>query len=121
MPQITVDYSYTLEDAFDQEGFVRALHEATVEIAAAKPEACKTMFRCAEFTVVGYGDPDDQAQHAIIHVTLGLLAGRSEETKAKLTEAVLDLLRKYVGPEDGRLYVSAEIRDLDPSYRKFER
>jgi 5-carboxymethyl-2-hydroxymuconate isomerase len=111
MPQITVDFSYAVEDAFDQEGFVRALHEATVEIAAAKPEACKTMFRCAERTRVGYGDAEDQ--HAIIHVTIGLLAGRSEETKAKLTEAVLDLLRTYVGPQDGRLYASAEIREVD--------
>ncbi|MGN9762180.1 5-carboxymethyl-2-hydroxymuconate Delta-isomerase [Streptomyces sp. SD31] len=120
MPQITVDYSGVLAHAFDREGFARALHSATVEIAAAKPEACKTQFRRSEYTVFGYEDPDEQG-HAVVHVTLGLLAGRTEETKAKLTEAVLELLRKHVEEDAFVLHASAEVRDLDSSYRKFER
>ena len=36
MPQITVDYSDRLADDFDRPGFATALHEAVVEIAAAK-------------------------------------------------------------------------------------
>ncbi|WP_405873508.1 MULTISPECIES: 5-carboxymethyl-2-hydroxymuconate Delta-isomerase [unclassified Streptomyces] len=118
MPQITVDYSRTIP--FDRDGFARALHEATVEIAAAKPEACKTQFRPSEFTAFGYEDPDEGG-HAIVHVTLGLLAGRTEETKAKLTEAVLELLREHIEDDGFVLHASAEVRDLDPSYRKFER
>ena len=57
-----------------------------------------------------------------MHVTSGLLAGRTDETKARLTEAVLELLKKHV-EDDGpaTLHASAEVRDLDPSYRKFER
>lgn len=53
MPQITVDYSGRLAGDFDRPGFARALHEAVVEIAAAKPPACKTQFRRTEDTVVG--------------------------------------------------------------------
>jgi 5-carboxymethyl-2-hydroxymuconate isomerase len=35
---------------------------------------------------------------------------------------VLDLLRKHLAPEDGvTLHASAEVRDLDASYRKFDR
>ncbi|UIR17652.1 isomerase [Streptomyces spinosirectus] len=120
MPQITVDYSRTIEPAFDRDAFARALHEATVEIAAAKPEACKTHFRPSEHTVYGYEDPA-QARHAVVHVTFGLLAGRTEETKAKLTETTLELLRKHIGGEGITLHASAEVRDLDPSYRKFDR
>ncbi|MFF8727719.1 5-carboxymethyl-2-hydroxymuconate Delta-isomerase [Streptomyces sp. NPDC015171] len=121
MPQITVDCYHPSDDAFDQDGFARALHEATVEIAAAKPEACKTLFRYIDACQFGYEDPEDD-EHAIVHVTIGLLAGRAEETKARLTEAVLELLGTYVAPEDGvTLHASAEVRDLDPSYRKFER
>jgi 5-carboxymethyl-2-hydroxymuconate isomerase len=117
MPQITVDYSDRLADGFDRPAFARALHEAVVEIAAAKPPACKTQFRPTEDTVVG---PDTEG-HAVVHVTLGLLAGRTDETKARLTEAVLDLLRQYAKPgDDLALHASAEVRDLDPSYRKFE-
>ncbi|WP_405581388.1 5-carboxymethyl-2-hydroxymuconate Delta-isomerase [Streptomyces sp. NBC_01092] len=120
MPQITVDYSHTLGSAIDREGFARALHTATVEIAAARPEACKTQFRRSEYTAFGYEDPEDQL-HAIVHVTIGLLAGRTDETKAKLTETVLELLKKHVEDDGLVLHASAEVRELDASYRKFER
>ncbi|EFL31646.1 isomerase [Streptomyces viridochromogenes DSM 40736] len=117
MPQITVDYSADLADDFDRPGFAKALHEATVEIAAAKPPACKTRFRPTEDIVVG---PEAEG-HSHVHVHLALLAGRTEETKARLTEAALELLRTYLKPAAGIvLHASAEVRDLDPSYRKFE-
>ncbi|MEV6049510.1 isomerase [Streptomyces sp. NPDC052107] len=121
MPQITVDYSSPVEDAFEVDGFARALHETVVDIAAAKPESCKTLIRYDCLSVFGYEDPEEEG-HALVHVTIGLLAGRDEETKARLTEATLELLRRYIEPEDGiTLHASAEVRDLDPSYRKFER
>ncbi len=117
MPQITVDYSAPLAEGFDRRGFALALHDAVVEIAAAKYEACKTQFRPGEETTVGR----DADGHAIVHVTLGLLAGRTDETKARLTEVVLELVRTHVKPADGTaLHASAEVRDLDPSYRKFD-
>jgi 5-carboxymethyl-2-hydroxymuconate isomerase len=119
MPQITVDYSATMAAAFEPAAFAQALHTAVVEIAAAKPEACKTLFRRADVTAFGHEDPEEQ-RHAIVHVTLGLLAGRTEETKAKLTEAVLELLREHVEDDGFTLHASAEVRDLDPSYRKYE-
>src|SRR3954451_2104927 len=120
MPQITVDYSRSIASAFDRDAFARALHETTVEIAAAKPEACKTQFRPSEHTVYGYEDPDAQ-RHAVVHVTVGLLAGRTEETKAKLTESVLELLRGHIEDAGTVLHASAEVRELDASYRKFDR
>ncbi|WP_320781093.1 5-carboxymethyl-2-hydroxymuconate Delta-isomerase [Streptomyces sp. CRN 30] len=117
MPQITVDYSATLAGTFDRRAFAQALHAEVVETAAARLEACKTQFRPTEDTTVG-GDADG---HAVVHVTLGLLAGRTTETKEKLTEGVLELLRAHVKPVEGLvLHASAEVRDLDPSYRKFE-
>ncbi|MEW2396967.1 isomerase [Streptomyces sp. NPDC046862] len=117
MPQITVDYSAPLSEGFDRRGFALALHDEVVEIAAAKYEACKTQFRATEDTTVGR----DEGGHAVVHVTLGLLAGRTEETKVRLTEAVLELLRRFVKPEAGlALHASAEVRDLDASYRKFD-
>ncbi|MFI5676256.1 5-carboxymethyl-2-hydroxymuconate Delta-isomerase [Streptomyces cellulosae] len=117
MPQITVDYSATLAPAFDREGFADALHSAAVEIAAAKPEACKTQFRPSEYTLVGH----EHDGHGVVHVTIGLLAGRTEETKARLTEAVVELLAKHIEDDGSALHASAEVRDLDPSYRKVER
>lgn len=117
MPQITVDYSDRLADDFDRPGFAKALHTAVVEIAAAKPPACKTQFRRTEDATVG---PDTEG-HAVVHVHIGLLAGRTEDTKARLTETVLDLLRQHLKPAEGlAVHASAEVRDLDPSYRKYD-
>ena len=117
MPQITVDYSAVLSDGIDRPAFAKALHEEVVRTAAAKPEACKTQFRATEDTVVG----PDLDGHAIVHVTLGLLAGRTDETKVTLTENVLELLREHVKVGEGlAFHASAEVRDLDPSYRKYE-
>lgn len=118
MPQITVDYSDALDLTFDRPGFALALHKAVVETAAARIEACKTRFRITEGNVVG-AEADG---HAIVNVTVALLPGRSDETKAELTEAVLELLREHIEPTDGvsTVHASAEVRDLDPSYRKYE-
>ncbi|MFF8539811.1 5-carboxymethyl-2-hydroxymuconate Delta-isomerase [Streptomyces werraensis] len=117
MPQITVDYSDNLADGFDRPAFARDLHLAVVEIAAAKPPACKTRFRRTEDPVVG---PDTEG-HALVHVHIALLSGRTDETKARLSETVLGLLRQHAKPAGGHmLHASAEIRDLDPSYRKSE-
>ncbi|MFJ8080744.1 5-carboxymethyl-2-hydroxymuconate Delta-isomerase [Streptomyces sp. NPDC096205] len=116
MPQITVERSGYL-DAVDWEEFAVALHPLVVDIAGAKPEACKTRVLRTEEEAVGA----EREGHAIVNVSIALLAGRSEETKARLTEAVVELLRKHVEPQDGlKLHLSAEVRDLDPSYAKAE-
>ncbi|MFF0887883.1 5-carboxymethyl-2-hydroxymuconate Delta-isomerase [Streptomyces sp. NPDC003456] len=117
MPQITVDYSADLADGFDRPGFARALHDATVDIAAARPSACKTRFRRTEDIVVG----PEAAGHAHVHVHIALLAGRTEKTKARLTEAALEALRTHLKQPAGlALHASAEVRDLDPSYATSE-
>ncbi|CAM5345053.1 5-carboxymethyl-2-hydroxymuconate Delta-isomerase [Streptomyces narbonensis] len=109
MPQITVDYSAPL----DRRGFALALHPLVVEAVDTKLDACKTRFREVEETVVGDGATED----VIVHVEIALLSGRTDDTKARLSQAVLDLLPTYVkATENVRL--SVEIRDLESSYRK---
>ncbi|MDG9725837.1 5-carboxymethyl-2-hydroxymuconate Delta-isomerase [Streptomyces sp. DH41] len=116
MPQILV--TRTGGDEVDWEGLATALNRLAVEKAGARLEACKTHVFRGEDLAVGADTGYDQV---LAHVTFGLLAGRSDETKAQLTEAAVDLMRTFIGPQDGRrAYVSAEVRDLDPSYRKAE-
>ncbi|MFD3932031.1 5-carboxymethyl-2-hydroxymuconate Delta-isomerase [Streptomyces sp. NPDC058614] len=121
MPQITVEHSPGL-DGVDWNAFALALHRVVVEVAAARLEACKTRVLRTEDEVVGDVAATGTGGPAIVHVTLALLPGRSDETKAELTEAVLELLHKHIEPTDGvsTVHVSAEVRDLDPSYRKYE-
>ncbi|WP_328317124.1 5-carboxymethyl-2-hydroxymuconate Delta-isomerase [Streptomyces sp. NBC_00388] len=114
MPQITVEYSESLEDAFDRRGFALALHPVVVETVSAGLPACKTRFVRAAGFVAGDGAADD----AVVHVEIALLAGRTDEAKARLSEAVLDIARRYLAPTRSTVHLSAETRDLDTSYRK---
>ncbi|WP_327359351.1 5-carboxymethyl-2-hydroxymuconate Delta-isomerase [Streptomyces sp. NBC_01304] len=114
MPQITVDYPDTLADAFDRRGFARALHPLVVELADAKLDTCKSRFRRTEDNVAGGADRG----HAVVHIEIGLLAGRTPEVKATLTGAVLELVAKYLDDSAEQLHLSAEVRDLDASYTK---
>ncbi|MDQ0777732.1 5-carboxymethyl-2-hydroxymuconate isomerase [Streptomyces aurantiacus] len=117
MPQITVDYSTSLTDTFDRQGFAVALHTMVVETAAAKIEACKSRFTAVDDVVVGA----ERAGHALVHVAVALLPGRSAEVKSALTSRTLELVRAHVKPVDGvTLHASAEVRDLEASYQKFE-
>ncbi|MFF7774344.1 5-carboxymethyl-2-hydroxymuconate Delta-isomerase [Streptomyces tanashiensis] len=109
MPQITVDYSAPL----DRRGFARALHPLVVETVDTTLDACKTRFREVEELVVGDGAADD----AVVHVEIALLSGRTDEVKARLADAVLDLLPAHLKATEG-VRLSVEIRDLDASYRK---
>jgi 5-carboxymethyl-2-hydroxymuconate isomerase len=117
MPQIKVEHSGYLDNV-DWDEFALALHPLIVHLApGARLEACKTRVLRSEGDVVG----SEKERHAIVNVSIALMTGRSDNTKAKLTEAVVELLRKHVEPMDGvRLHLSAEVRDLDPSYRKAE-
>ncbi|MET8507279.1 isomerase [Streptomyces sp. NPDC004787] len=107
MPFITVDYSAPL----DRRGFALALHPLVVETVDARLEACKTRFREVEELVVGDGSADG----TVVHVEIALLTGRSDEAKSRLRQAVLALVPDYLKDTEG-VHVSAEVRDLDPSY-----
>ncbi|MET9111370.1 5-carboxymethyl-2-hydroxymuconate Delta-isomerase [Streptomyces zhihengii] len=115
MPQITVDCSPGARTALDRRTFALALHRLVVDTVDTRLEACKTRFRPADETVVGDGETDAP----LVHVGIALLPGRSEELKARLSQAVVDLLLEHLGTAGGVVpHVSAEIRELEPSYRK---
>ncbi|MCH0539137.1 isomerase [Streptomyces sp. MUM 203J] len=114
MPQISIDFSPALDEAFDRRACARALHPVVVETVGARPAACKTRTRTAGDFTVGEGDGRD----AVVHVEIALLAGRTDEAKARLSEAAVALVRDHLKPLDGlTVHVSAEVRDLDASYR----
>ncbi|APS19459.1 MULTISPECIES: 5-carboxymethyl-2-hydroxymuconate Delta-isomerase [Streptomyces] len=115
MPQITVDYSSTLDTAFARQAFALALHPLVVSTVDARPEDCKTRFRRVEDFVVGA----ETEGCAVLHIEIGLLHGRTDDTKIRLAKAVLALISAHVKPVDGvTLHSSVEIPTLDVSYRK---
>jgi 5-carboxymethyl-2-hydroxymuconate isomerase len=110
MPHTTVEYSGTLADALDRPGFGKALHETLVTVAGGRADGCKTRF-------VRHDDlwiADGSDHHAMIHVEIALLSGRTPETKRALTEAVLANLREHTAPApESAVQFSVTVRDLD--------
>ncbi|MER6075570.1 5-carboxymethyl-2-hydroxymuconate delta isomerase [Streptomyces sp. NPDC001817] len=115
MPHLTIDYSSRLAAAFDARALVEELHPLVVEESGTSG-VCKTLLRPAE-TYAGDG-PSREA--AFVHVEVGLMPGRSEARKARLSESVLALLAKHLPADDGseeRVFLSVEVRDLAVTYR----
>ncbi|MFI9723577.1 5-carboxymethyl-2-hydroxymuconate Delta-isomerase [Streptomyces sp. NPDC052396] len=112
MPHITVDYSAELAAVFDRRAFAEELHPLVVE-AVDSPGVCKMFFRPAAETFIGGRD-----EAAFVHVDIGLLRGRPDGQKARLSEAVLALLDTHLPEESaGGPVRSVEVRDLALSYR----
>ncbi|WP_377271722.1 5-carboxymethyl-2-hydroxymuconate Delta-isomerase [Peterkaempfera sp. SMS 1(5)a] len=114
MPQITVDYSDQLADVLDRRAFALELHPLTAGIISTGVDRCKTRFRRVE-TVVADGAPG----HAVVHVEVAILAGRTAETVKELSRAVLELLDKHTASATGMVvHTSVEVRDLTAAYSK---
>ncbi|MCZ4097723.1 isomerase [Streptomyces sp. SID13666] len=116
MPHIAVDYSATLTDTFDRQGFAQALHPLVAKIADAQVSGCKTRFRPLDEIVIS----DGGTAEAMIHIQVALLDGRTPETKLELSTAVLALAREHTAATPGlTVHSSVEIRDLDrASYQR---
>ena len=116
MPHTTVEYSDQLADAFDRQAFGRALHPLVARTLDISVERCRTRFWRVTESVLGDGTGDG----AMIRIVVGLLPGRSAETRAPLTRAILELAREHLRPAAGRslglVHVSVDIQDLDAAY-----
>ncbi|CAG7631174.1 5-carboxymethyl-2-hydroxymuconate Delta-isomerase [Actinacidiphila bryophytorum] len=110
MPHTTVEYSGTLAEALDRPAFGKALHEALVTVAGGRAGGCKTRFVRHDDLWIADGSP----HHAMVHVEISLLSGRTPEVKRALTEAVLAALREHTAPTPQyAVQFSVDLRDLD--------
>ncbi|WP_327291452.1 5-carboxymethyl-2-hydroxymuconate Delta-isomerase [Streptomyces sp. NBC_01198] len=118
MPHTTVEYSGTLSEALDRPAFGKALHDALVAVAGGRADGCKTRFVRHDDLHIGDGSP----HHAMVHVEISLLAGRTPEVKRELTAAVLAALREHTAPTPQyAVQFSVDLRDLDPeAYARHE-
>ncbi|MEU8973357.1 5-carboxymethyl-2-hydroxymuconate delta isomerase [Streptomyces monashensis] len=114
MPHLTIDYSSHLAGSFDPAALVKELHPLVAE-ESGTTGVCKTLLRPV---VTFVGDrPSEEA--AFVHVEVGLMPGRPETRKTRLSEAVLALLGKHLRVEGvpPEAVLSVEVRDLAASYR----
>lgn len=114
MPQISVEYSIALTDAFDRRGFALALHPIAAEMIGSALPDFKTRFRAIADAVIGTGE----ATEAMVHVDLAILPGRDAELKARLGDVTLAILCDHIRPGTGlNTQVTVEVRDI-ATYRK---
>ncbi|MEU0878616.1 hypothetical protein ABZ345_08475 [Lentzea sp. NPDC005914] len=109
MPQITVEYSGELSDAFDRRAFALALHQTLSPLVSSDVAAFKTRFRQIEESVIGEGVPG-----AMIHVRVGLLSGRPAELKQEVGRVSIGLVREHLKPVEGLpTQLTLEVHDMD--------
>ncbi|WP_344164080.1 hypothetical protein [Kribbella yunnanensis] len=117
MPQITVEYSESLADAFDRRGFALAFHPAAADLIGSSVPGFKTRFVKLDDAVIGAGD----AAEAMIHVGIALLPGRDAALKDRLGELTLATVADHLKPTpDLNTQLTVEIRDL-ATYHKLAR
>lgn len=116
MPQITVEYSASLAEAFDRRGFALALHPPAAELIGSSLPDFKTRFRPITEAVIG----DGAATEAMIHVDLAIMPGREPEVKARLGELTLAILCDHIKPQTGlNTQVTVEVRDIENYHKRF--
>lgn len=116
MPQVVVEYSAALVEAFDREGYALVLHSEGAPVIGAEPAKFKTRFYPMDEVVIGDGSPNV----AMVHVNLGILSGRDDATKQRLGELAIELLERHVKPVTGvSVQLTVEVFDMDtPNYHK---
>lgn len=109
MPQITVEYSAELNEAFDRRAFAVTLHQTLAPLVSSDVASFKTRFRQIEESVIGDGSPT-----AMIHVRVGLLSGRPVELKQEVGRVSIGIARDHLKPVEGLpTQVTLEVYDLD--------
>jgi 5-carboxymethyl-2-hydroxymuconate isomerase len=112
MPHTVIEYSENLREEARAAGLAASVHRAVLGSGMFPPDAVKTRaYPASDFCL---GTKGDRAR--FVHITVSLLAGRTQEQKQTLSAAVFAAASDAVGRLDA---LSVEIRDMDPeTYRK---
>lgn len=111
MPHIVVEYTETLSNQVDIPKLLSDLHYDLAGRETVNLDAIKTRAIPVQYAVVGDG------KEKMIHVTLRLLPGRSDELKSEMAQGLFDIAVKE--RHDDRVKVSVEVVDMHAeSYKK---
>ncbi|MDY6922346.1 MAG: 5-carboxymethyl-2-hydroxymuconate isomerase [Pseudomonadota bacterium] len=120
MPQIRVEFSQGSISPGAARDLAFALHHALAPVLETDLPSFKTRLVCLEDFAIG-GGPSSEG---MIHVELGVLAGRSDEVKGRAAGLALATAQACLAREEtgSSLQLTVEVRDMDrSSYRKFVR
>ena len=109
MPQIRIEYSANVASSFDARGFAGRVHEIVPAMVDTDLGNCKTRLVELSHFLVG----DGSSEHAMIHVDVRILSGRSQPQKEQLGKAVLAALEESVRESHLKVQMTVEVRELD--------
>lgn len=109
MPQNRLTCTQGVFAAVDFKAVVPAIHADLVSLAGATLADCKTQIRVADAVVVG----DGQGPQDVLHLDLGLLAGRAPDVLAAVGQAALKHLRAAMPGELAGVQVSVRVVEMD--------
>lgn len=106
MPHIIVEYTETLSTSEDIPALLTALHNDLAARDTIDIHGIKTRATPIKFVVVG----DAQEQDKMIHITLKLLPGRSDELRNIMSKGLADIARAKT--HDDRITITVETTEL---------
>lgn len=117
MPHLVLEYTDNVSQKVAFDDLFARLHQVLVATVSAAPEACKSR----AVPLHTYYLADGRAGRALVHLTIAILAGRSDELKMNLSEQCLQVLTEFYRPSLAALdlQISVEVRDMHrDSYRR---
>jgi 5-carboxymethyl-2-hydroxymuconate isomerase len=117
MPHLIIEYSANVADdvggPVDIGALVDALHEAALATGIAALDALRTRAVGRERFAIADRDPDNM----FIAVTARLGAGRSDDDKRRLVDALMTSLDEFLGDAQRTMMLSVEYQEIDPTFR----
>ena len=109
MPQVIVEYTENLA-GFPTAEVLRVLNQRLIACGEFQPHDIKSRAVCVRDFLVADGDD----AHAFVHVSLSILSGRSQATKAAISQSLMGALQTLLAPmPDLTLQLSIEVRDME--------
>lgn len=111
MPHLIVEYSTNLDQRISIRDLLKRVHEAALASGVFKIGGIRTRAEPRDLYIVADGDPDN----AFIHIEGRIGKGRDAETRRRLAETLLAVLRDQTKNvlETSGLGLTVEIREID--------
>jgi 5-carboxymethyl-2-hydroxymuconate isomerase len=117
MPHVIIEYSANVatDDGgpIDIAALVDVLHDAALATGIAPLDALRTRAAARRYYAVADRHPDNM----FVAVTARLGAGRSDDDKRRLVEALMASLDGFLGDVQRSMMLSVEYQEIDPTFR----
>lgn len=113
MPHLIIEYSANVADVVDVGDLVNEMHAAALATGIAPLDALRTRAMARDH----YAIADRHPSNKFIAVTARLGAGRSDDDKNTLVDALMSALDEFLGEEQATIMLSVEYQEIDPARR----